>query len=258
MAPREQGSAAVLLRKIRVALTPQGAPLRCVLANGAIVIGQNKRGYGGRGVFIYRDAIEPDLSPLTETIVQPGDVFIDIGANTGIYSLSAAKRVGPQGVVVSVEPNIHIGSWLQRSIEANQFANVRVRSCAVSSEVGIAQLFLNYGKPNSFSLKSHDTNAGSVSVSTITLDELVARERLTKVDFVKIDAEGAERDILEGGAATIDRYRPIILVEISIEDFERLPGGYQRLSLPGSPNAVLVPGGSAAIDKLELLGYRRR
>ena len=80
------------LRKARVALTPRSFLLQTRLENGAIVSGYNRAGYGGRGIYIYRDALEPELAALRK-FLKPGFVFVDIGANVGVYTLKATTQL---------------------------------------------------------------------------------------------------------------------------------------------------------------------
>src|SRR5690242_20133185 len=112
------------LRKVRIALTPHGMRLRCVLSDGVIVEGRNAAGWGGRGIYLWRDDIEPEFKHFT-SLIDPGAVVVDIGANTGIYSLRAAARVGPTGVVVAVEPFPEMAADLHRNVMLNRFVNVR-------------------------------------------------------------------------------------------------------------------------------------
>jgi hypothetical protein len=93
----------VFLRKIRVAVTPKTWLLKTTLSNGAVVFGKNRAGFGGRGIFIFRDALEPELEHLDQLLPAEG-VLIDVGANTGVYSLKAAKHFSQKGVVVAIEP----------------------------------------------------------------------------------------------------------------------------------------------------------
>jgi hypothetical protein len=88
-----------------VALTPHHWHLRSRLANGAVVCGQNRAGFGGRGVYVFRDALEPEFEHL-EKFLQPGGVFLDIGGNTGIYTVKAAQfyRTHGGGTVVTYAP----------------------------------------------------------------------------------------------------------------------------------------------------------
>ncbi len=117
----------VFLRKIRVALTPRTWLLKTTLSNGAVIYGKNQAGFGGRGIFIFRDALEPELEHLDQ-LLPPEGVLIDVGANTGVYSLKAAKHFGPKGIVVAIEPFPDVLATLLHSVQANAFTNVRLRN----------------------------------------------------------------------------------------------------------------------------------
>jgi FkbM family methyltransferase len=228
----------VLLRKVRVAVTPRNWLLRTRLENGALVAGYNRPGWGGRGIYIYRDALEPELASLGH-FLHPGDVFVDIGANVGVFSVKAAKEVGDSGVVVSVEPFIESARQLSRNISMNGYRNCRVRNVCVGQTTGQTTLFLHRNKPNSFSLLQ-DSGADSISVLSVSLNDLCEWERLTRLDYLKIDAEGAEDVILDGGAACIARFRPIIQVEVT-KTQSSLPDRYRRFSVPKGVNNVFIP-----------------
>jgi len=201
-------------RKVRIALTPRSALLRTRLKNGAIVEGYNRAGYGGRGVYLFRDSLEPELYYLQHFLGR-GQVFVDIGANVGVFTVKAAKEVGENGVVVAVEPFIETALRLSQNVRTNGYKNVRVRNFCVGERTEHARLHLNKGKPNSFSMLSAG-NAESVSVLSASLDDLCRWEKLERLDYLKIDAEGAEAAILDGGQDAIRRFRPIVQVEITI------------------------------------------
>src|ERR1051326_2896276 len=107
----------IFLRKVRVALTPRSWLLKTRLVNGAVVFGRNRPGYGGRGVYIFRDALEPEFEHL-EQFLPAGGVFVDIGGNTGIYTVKAAQffRRHGRGVYIfrdALEPEFeHLEQFL--------------------------------------------------------------------------------------------------------------------------------------------------
>jgi hypothetical protein len=80
------------LRKVRMALTPRSFLLKSKLSGGVVVLGQNRKGSGGRSVYLSRDSIEPQLEHLERLLGSLGSdpVFVDVGASTGIYALKAA------------------------------------------------------------------------------------------------------------------------------------------------------------------------
>jgi FkbM family methyltransferase len=243
----------MFLRKLRVAITPRNWLLRTRLENGALVTGYNRTGWGGRGVYIFRDALEPELRSLSH-FLKRGDVFVDIGANVGVFTVKAAKEVGDSGVVIAIEPFIESARQLSRNISLNRFRNCRVRNFCVAQTTGETKFFLNRDKPNDCSLV-RDSGTDPISVFCVSLDDLCAWERIARLDYLKIDAEGAEDMILRGGTASIQRFRPIIQVEIILNRID-LPHGYRRFSLPPALNNVLIPSERLnAIETAKALGW---
>ena len=166
----------IFLRKVRVALTPRCWMLKARLANGTVVRGKNRPGYGGRGIYIYRDALEPEFEHL-ESYLDPAGVFVDIGANTGIYSLKAARHYRNHGgVVLSVEPFPDVFATLASNVETNGFTNVRMRNFCAADRLGTTTLWMNFQRPNSFSLLKRDAAAAGLSTLTVPIDELFAWE----------------------------------------------------------------------------------
>jgi len=227
------------LRKVRIALTPRSALLRTKLQNGALVEGYNRPGHGGRGVYVYGDSLEPELFYL-QHFLGPGQVFVDVGANVGVFTVKAAKEVGSDGLVIAIEPFIETALRLSYNVRANGYSNVRVRTFCIGRETGHARLHLNKGKPNSFGLVLNG-NAESISVLSVSLDDLCRWENLERLDYLKIDAEGAEADVLEGGFETINRFRPIVQVEVAIRD-SSIGRDYRRLRASRSANNLFIPG----------------
>jgi len=245
----------LLIKKALIFLTPRRWLLRSTLSNGAIVLGQNRPGYGGRGVFLFRDKLEKELECLEQLLPAEG-VFLDIGANTGVYTLKAAKHFQGHGLVIALEPVLEVLAVLQQSVWANGFSNVRLRNMGADESTGHGTLWLNAGKPNSFSLVNRQGGVQGVSVMTVSIDDLCAWERLERLDYIKIDAEGAETRILQGGLNTIARFRPLIQMETSVNDITlRLPG-YCALRAPGSVNMVFFPEESPKLALVRALGWQ--
>ena len=141
----------LFLRKLRLAVTPRNWLLRTRLANGSVVAGYNRAGWGGRGIYIFRDALEPELASL-DRFLKPGFVFVDIGANVGVFTVKAAKEVGDSGTVIALEPFIESARQLSRNIKMNRYHNCRVRLLCAGQKTGETKFYLNKDKPNSFSL----------------------------------------------------------------------------------------------------------
>jgi len=239
---------AILLRKIRAAVTPRNWLLHTRLANGALVAGYNRAGWGGRGIYIFRDALEPELASLG-CFLRPGFVFVDIGANVGAFSMKAAKEVGESGLVIAVEPFIESARQLARNINRNHFRNCRVLNLCIAKTTGQMKFYLNQKKPNSFGIVQSSADVESISVLGVSLDDLCAWEKIVRLDYLKIDAEGAESMILEGGTRAIGEFRPIIQVEVFLTRSD-LPKGYCRFSKPTSGNNLFIP--SERVDAIEI------
>lgn len=227
-----------LWRKLRIALTPHSALLRTKLQNGALLEGYNRPGYGGRGVYVYRDSLEPELYYLQHFLGE-GDVFVDVGANVGLFTVKAAKEVGNDGLVIAIEPFVETAFRLSRNVRANGYSNVRIRNFCIGRATQHARLHLNKGKPNSFSLVRNG-DADSISVLSVSLDDLCRWEQLERLDYLKIDVEGAEAAVLEGGQEAIRRFRPIVQVEVTKRN-SSLGYDYRRFTATQSINNLFIP-----------------
>jgi FkbM family methyltransferase len=247
-------SVKVLLRMMRVALTPRGWLLKTKLSNGAVIYGKNYAGFGGRGVYVYRDSIEPEFQYL-ESFLDSTGVFVDVGASTGIYSIKAAKHFGNNGVVLAIEPFLGVLPTLHHSIQANGFTNVRLRNFCVSDRTGVRIFWRNFGKPNSFSLIKRDPSASPLSILTVSLDDLFKWEGLNRLDYLKIDVEGAEQEVLIGAKRVIEEHRPIIQIEVSIVNFPVQLVDYSIFHAPHSPNKVCIPNENSKIEVPKHLGW---
>jgi FkbM family methyltransferase len=146
----------------------------------------------------------------------PGMVVIDGGASCGIYTVVAARLVGPSGRVLSFEPGAEAFSVLTRNIEINHLTNVRAHRAAVSDTDGRAHLYHHEHGPNSFSL-GHPGIAtiDSEPVVTRTLDEVFREEDAGRLGLIKLDVEGAEELVLRGSGRTIAHSFPTILFEVN-------------------------------------------
>lgn len=144
--------------------------------------------------------------------------FVDVGANDGLYTLFAAGRVGRRGRVLAFEPSSRERRVLDRNIALNRLRNVVVVPSALADEAGQATLQIAptlHGGHNTlggFAYKGVDAVA-TEQVQVETLDSVVARLGIAKVDVVKIDVEGAELKVLEGAREVLRRSRPLLLIE---------------------------------------------
>ena len=161
-----------------------------------------------------RGELEPGVRRLIERVLSPGSVFVDIGANIGIHTLAAARAICGEGRVFAFEPFGPVRAFLERALWINGLADVvTVREAAVSDREGRRRLFLGAtcGHHSLFQLGVDESSpASSVAVETVTLDAALAGDQ--RVDLIKIDAEGAELDVLAGARAVIGRNFDIALI----------------------------------------------
>ena len=149
----------------------------------------------------------------------PGGVLIDVGAHIGSMSIYGAKAVGPQGRVISVEPNPGTIIRLQDNIAASGWHNVAVEPVACGASEGRLKLFLGSNINSGVASLSqanaveHGAPGSAVEVDVVPLDRIVSRQGLDRIDVIKIDTEGAETQVLAGGRESILRFHPVIVLE---------------------------------------------
>ncbi|AFY80054.1 FkbM family methyltransferase [Oscillatoria acuminata] len=149
--------------------------------------------------------------------IKPGMTVIDVGANIGVYTFSAAQRVGPQGRVIAIEPFSCCIHCLQETIKINQLNQVKICAGAASDNNGTALLSLsNASELNEIVTHEQAERMKLESLETVrcfTLDSLIEKENLTQVNFLKIDAEGHELSVLVGSERILSEFAPVILYE---------------------------------------------
>jgi FkbM family methyltransferase len=149
--------------------------------------------------------------------IKPGMTVIDVGANVGVYTFSAASLVGETGCVLAVEPFSGCVRCLQETCRTNKLSWVKVCAGAASNHNGTAKLALHSASEIN-EVVSSDVAAtmkpGTFEeVSCFTLDSLIEQENVSQVDFLKIDAEGHELQVLQGSNQLLTKFSPVILYE---------------------------------------------
>ncbi len=130
-------------------------------------------------------------------LLAPGDVFYDVGANAGFFSLLAAKQVGDAGRVFAFEPLPENLASLREQIAVNSLSHVEIVEGAIGATTGTAELSFASGQNSEAHLGSPKSEGESVTTVPITtLDAFVAAHR--RPTLVKVDVEGAETAVLEG------------------------------------------------------------
>lgn len=154
-----------------------------------------------------------------ERFLQLGMTVFDIGANHGLYSVLASKRIGRDGRVYAFEPSTRERARLLRNLKINGCKNVQVIEVAIGQESGGAILHVVEGTEvgcNSLRVPDVAQPTVQVKVRIQTLDDFLTQAVVTKIDFMKLDVEGAELSVLKGGERFFSSsQRPVILAEIS-------------------------------------------
>ncbi len=171
----------------------------------------------GRSIWL-RHVYEMDVEKAIRNILGKGDVFIDIGANVGYFSVIASRIIGKSGKVYAFEAIPKICGLLSESIAINDIKNIMLFNNAVYSEKN--KVLFHCMKNSAFSHISGDnTSDNAIETDSITLDSML--HKLGKVDVMKIDVEGAEMNVLLGGEKLIDRYKPRIVMEVQDWSLQR-------------------------------------
>jgi FkbM family methyltransferase len=159
---------------------------------------------------------ETEETALFYSLIKPGMTILDVGANMGYYTLLAAKLVGTLGHVYAFEPDPGNYQLIVRSARVNGYRNVTVFNKAVADEIGLVKLYLestNWG--HSLSAQNVNQPSGFVEVEQVTLDGLYRAGQLgKKIDFIKIDVQGAEELVVKGARSVIQKNKPTIVMEL--------------------------------------------
>jgi FkbM family methyltransferase len=168
-----------------------------------------------------------------ESYLQPGMTVLDIGAHHGLYSLLAAQRVGKNGRVRSFEPSPRECKFFRQNLRINRCRNVQIENFALGSGPGRAELFLVEGAEdvcNSLRPPAAEVKTTKVSVEVRPLDEYLEERKIEKVDFIKLDVEGAELEVLRGAKRLLSSAsRPVILAEV--QDIRTASWGYRAAEI---------------------------
>ncbi len=188
-------------------------------------------------------AWEPPLSEWIRRTLRPGDVFVDVGANFGYFTLLAARAVAPGGSVVAVEASPATARRLEENLARNQVQNVRVVRVAAAAEEGAVPFYRAPWNDAEDSTVPREGTELMGEVRALPLPELLTEDELRRARVIKVDVEGGELGVLRGLAPAA----------------AALPSNAQ-IAVEAHPN-MLAPQGASLSDLLELLrpaGFRAR
>jgi FkbM family methyltransferase len=206
---------------------------------------------------------EPAVQAFLAEHLRPGDIFYDIGANVGFFSILGARLVTERGHVYAFEPLPANAEALRCNVALNGLGQVRIIEAAVADVTGTAELCVGSSPLDAHLPRSpaKRTEQPTIAVDVVSIDHLANDRQVLAPSLVKIDAEGAETKVLQGMAGVLETHRPIVLCEIheqgppqDLMDLFRAAlgssaSGYRVDFLPGegtadeiwAPHAVAVP-----------------
>jgi FkbM family methyltransferase len=216
-------------------------------------------------IFIF-GYFEKETTKALYRIIKKKDVVIDIGANIGAHTLYMAKNVGDEGKVYAIEPTNYAFNKLTNNVAINPdvrnriIANQLLLVSKYNKDTVINGIYSSWPLVNT--KNRHHVHCGiEMSISNaekITIDNMVVNQKISKIDVIKLDVDGNELDILIGGQNSITKFRPIFVMELGPDQYEKnsnfdkviqlmVSMGYEFYSLNES---VKYPNDSILIRKL--------
>jgi len=154
-------------------------------------------------------------------LIQPSYTVIDVGSNIGETMLNFASIVGEHGKVLAFEPVPSSYQKLAMNISLNNFKNIVAENLAISDKT--ETLYFDpatyYNSGGIFMMKSSSENL--LSVNAIKLDDYVEAFHLNRIDFIKIDVEGFELNVLRGAVKSCHKFKPSLFIEVNNENLQR-------------------------------------
>ncbi len=192
--------------------------LELLLPYGDSIIRIDTRSFIEWSIYIH-NGYEVGAVKLLRSMVQPGSIILDVGANIGTFTLPLSRAVGSNGAVHAFEPHPRLRERLIMNVALNNLRNVSVCDFALGLTPGKATLYgsitANQGMA---SLRPQPGVEEPFPCDVDTIDHYVTKSFLNRVDLIKIDAQGADFSILAGAKSTLMSYRPSVYCEVAPSD----------------------------------------
>jgi FkbM family methyltransferase len=145
-------------------------------------------------------------------VIEKDDVLIDAGANFGLFSIFSSHIIGKEGKIYSFEPVERTKEFLEKNIKNNNIDNCIVVKKALGESNKEVDIFINDKNLEESSLVINNLLRRKEKIKQIKLDDFIKDNNIQKVDFIKADIEGAERNMLRGAEKTIKKFKPKIAI----------------------------------------------
>ena len=142
--------------------------------------------------------------------IEKGDVLIDVGAGIGEFTILAGVKVGNEGCVLAIEPEPRNFAYLKTNVKLNKLKNVKLCRKAIAEYKGRAKLYVLDNGCTGHSLIPRK-RAKAIEVEVDTLDNVVNSYALDKIDFIKVNVEGAEVNVIKGGRKVLGMARKVVI-----------------------------------------------
>jgi FkbM family methyltransferase len=147
---------------------------------------------------------EPSISACIDSMLERGDVVVDVGANTGYYTLLALDKVGPEGRVIAIEPSADAFEMLGFNVDQNSLGSRAILfQCAATATAGRRRLYGFEGNSALSTLVPTESATGNEDVVGRPLDDLIDPQLRRRIKLIKIDVEGSEIEVLRGATETL-------------------------------------------------------
>lgn len=153
---------------------------------------------------------------IASRICEPDSIILDIGANIGVTALGFSL-IAPRGKVYGFEPVPRTYGYLTENIRHNRRSNVTILNAGCGAQVATMTMHDDTYSAGSFIVQENTfaKNVNAVKVEIIPVDKFVSDNKINRIDFIKIDVEGFEMDVLDGMARTLEIYKPIVYMELN-------------------------------------------
>lgn len=215
--PREHGKYSILMRVYFRHLAPRTSTMVVSTLRFGIRMRLDITEYLQTHLYVFGDYELPTIRFL-RSVLKPGSVCLDVGAQMGYLTLAMATSANKQTIVHSFEPEEQNAQRFRENIALNGLTNVTLHQSAVSTVDGPLKLYLsndrNAGTHSTVYIESN-VSTEYVEIPSVRLDTFSEQNRLPSIDLIKIDVEGAEIDVINGALESLAHHKPIVIMELS-------------------------------------------